>query len=1832
MKIASRFVLTFAALAAFAACSDSKPGSGDPECTLDLECDSGFCDPDTNRCAPSDTGLVDADADDVSDDATPDVADASDVDAADTTDTSDADDVDTGDVDAGDVDADDADAGDTDAGDTGDTDVDATDTDTDTDVVECVGEECCTLGERNACGGCAVLELDGTESVPGDTCGTCGGGYAVCNGPNALRCVDPTPTNECDSCAVLPGPIDGACGVCGNGALLCDDTSPQGMVCDGAFTNGCGGCVPLGSTPGTDCTTDGDEDGMWVCVGADGIACDTDATNVCGGDGDLLYMGAPAAPGDPCGPALDGALFCDGTELACSVDDTENACGGIAVLAGTPGESCSATSACGAVDATWTCATPEVAESLGISPFDGVVCIPDGPRPENACGGCTDLEGTPGDACGDDGRWACSGADAVFCLETGACEGDVNACGGCETLDDAPSDTCGTCDSGFFVCEGPDTIGCAGDLGDDALNDCGACGELTFDGRPAGAGDACGACGTGALLCDGEELTCEGDGGVDATNLCGGCADLDGDPGADCGSCGSGTWRCAVGGESVVCLNDAGGEAENACGGCDTLPGAPGEACGVCGSGVYACDGAGGLECVGDAGDGALNACGGCTELVGNIGDACGTCDSGALACAGDNESFVCAGDLEGEALNECGGCAELAGEPDESCGACGDGTWTCSGDGEAVTCEGAELAPNSCGGCAELDGTLGAPCGECGGGTLACNGPVALRCSDETELNACENCAAIDDVEPGDSCGTCDNGSWICREDGIECFGHMPNACGGCAELSETPGEECDGGAGTYVCTSTESVSCTAGDLNACGGTSTLTYDGSAASPGDRCGRRNEGNLVCDGTDALTCTVEDGPNACGGDVVLAGEPGDLCVRPTACGDVTGVWNCATEEILGENAFDGVVCLSTAPDTNACGGCTSLSDEPGTLCGDDGVFQCTGPDSVECSDAVDPCDGGFVNACGGCGALPSTPGDACGTCGTGTLACASRTEVTCIGDQGDSAINACGGCDPLFFNVIPAEPGDGCGTCGEGALECDTINRLVCNDDDVETNVCGGCEELTETPGTSCGTCGSGTWQCGPGGDLVCAGDLGDGALNECGGCGEDPFNACGGCAALSNSPGSPCGTCQTGTYTCNGDGSAVTCEGDEGSAALNECGGCVDFGSDFGAPCGVCDTGNFVCAGPESLRCGGDQGGDAINSCGGCGDLANEPGGSCGTCGLGTYTCDGNDATVCSGDPGSSALNACGGCGTLSETVGADCGTCGSGTVVCDGEEATTCSGDLGASALNGCGGCSGLANEPGESCGTCGNGAYECSSPDSTTCVGATTNACGGCTDLADDLGASCGTCGTGTFTCNGTEALTCSGDQGSSALNDCGGCSDLSNDVGDSCGTCGSGSYICDGAEGVTCNGDEGSAALNECGGCTELANEVGDVCGVCETEVWACNGTDALTCDTSIACPTCDDGIRNQDESDVDCGGDTCDPCGQDEMCGDNADCDSGLTCDGGTCQAPPACDDNRMNGTETDIDCGGDTCDPCATAEMCGDNGDCRSNATCNGGICEPRLLVNPWVAFVANEFGLPGIYLVRLDGTGLTRMSIAGEFLQNYPAFSPDGERLAYTAVTGTGLELRIVTLATGVVESINHGLTDMSGLTWAPNGLSIMVESSGAGGANDLYVIPLDGSGAVASPATSGRGEAEPRWMRRDQVWYVVNVSGFDIWTRTLSTGADARQTTGSSILGGADIAWDFSWMIYRRRTGADSGQLVRRNSSGSVINLGSNLASAGAMSPDGTFVLYVEVDGDGQSDIVMADVTTGATLRQITDDEATETSISISSAESGPLWLLTP
>ncbi|MEY3015680.1 MAG: hypothetical protein RIT45_4415, partial [Pseudomonadota bacterium] len=198
-----------------------------------------------------------------------------------------------------------------------------------------------------------------------------------------------------------------------------------------------------------------------------------------------------------------------------------------------------------------------------------------------------------------------------------------------------------------------------------------------------------------------------------------------------------------------------------------------------------------------------------------------------------------------------------------------------------------------------------------------------------------------------------------------------------------------------------------------------------------------------------------------------------------------------------------------------------------------------------------------------------------------------------------------------------------------------------------------------------------------------------------------------------------------------------------------------------------------------------------------------------------------------------------------------------------------------------------------------------------------------------------------------CGGSCPADCDNGKGCKAGDDC-----VSTycEVTSTTGQCAPAPSCTDGKE----NGDETDV---DCGGSCPDKCKVGKGCedaADCETGV-LCEGSTDKVC---TAPASCSDGSQNGDETDVDCGGSCPDGCVDGKGCKQGTDCKSGLCNDGASpavCAPAPTCTDGSKNGDETDVDCGGSCPDACKDDKVCKADSDCASG-NCESGLCKPSVV------------------------------------------------------------------------------------------------------------------------------------------------------------------------------------------------------------------------------------------------------------------------------------
>ena len=132
------------------------------------------------------------------------------------------------------------------------------------------------------------------------------------------------------------------------------------------------------------------------------------------------------------------------------------------------------------------------------------------------------------------------------------------------------------------------------------------------------------------------------------------------------------------------------------------------------------------------------------------------------------------------------------------------------------------------------------------------------------------------------------------------------------------------------------------------------------------------------------------------------------------------------------------------------------------------------------------------------------------------------------------------------------------------------------------------------------------------------------------------------------------------------------------------------------------------------------------------------------------------------------------------------------------------------------------------------------------------------------------------------------------------------------------------------------------------------DCGGVCGATCAPSDTCNAAadcaEGVCTNNKCAAPSCSDAVENGAETDTDCGGATCAKCGPNKGCDTNADC-TGNQCTGVGGACVPNCNDGVKNNAETGVDCGGGTCGGCGAGGPCAQDNDCVGTAYCDGGTC-----------------------------------------------------------------------------------------------------------------------------------------------------------------------------------------------------------------------------------------------------------------------------------------
>ena len=126
------------------------------------------------------------------------------------------------------------------------------------------------------------------------------------------------------------------------------------------------------------------------------------------------------------------------------------------------------------------------------------------------------------------------------------------------------------------------------------------------------------------------------------------------------------------------------------------------------------------------------------------------------------------------------------------------------------------------------------------------------------------------------------------------------------------------------------------------------------------------------------------------------------------------------------------------------------------------------------------------------------------------------------------------------------------------------------------------------------------------------------------------------------------------------------------------------------------------------------------------------------------------------------------------------------------------------------------------------------------------------------------------------------------------------------------------------------------------------------------------------------------------------------------------------------------------------------------------------------------------IAFVSDREGSDALFVMRTDGSGVRRLT--GELPDvSHPAWSADGQRIAFNAVSPSASDIYVINLDGSGLTKITSEAGPNFYPTWSPDGTRLAF-SSNRDGDWDIYVMDVDGSD-VRQLVDSPGFDDKPQW-----------------------------------------------------------------------------------------------------------------------------------------------
>ncbi|RMG96973.1 MAG: hypothetical protein D6705_09875 [Deltaproteobacteria bacterium] len=263
----------------------------------------------------------------------------------------------------------------------------------------------------------------------------------------------------------------------------------------------------------------------------------------------------------------------------------------------------------------------------------------------------------------------------------------------------------------------------------------------------------------------------------------------------------------------------------------------------------------------------------------------------------------------------------------------------------------------------------------------------------------------------------------------------------------------------------------------------------------------------------------------------------------------------------------------------------------------------------------------------------------------------------------------------------------------------------------------------------------------------------------------------------------------------------------------------------------------------------------------------------------------------------------------------------------------------------------------------------------------------------------------------------------------------------------------------------------------------------------------------------------------------------------------------------------------QNGDETDVDCGGTFCPPCGTGGTCNGDGDCASGQ-CEGGLCA--------CVDGIEQFGTTNDDLAfRLSPLGAGSILVAGRTEGSFPNFASRGATDMFLAAHRVYMPVNVVQMGTTGID-VAYAATIVGDET-SPVFVAGKTDTSFAGqphaGASDAVVLAFD-AGTGTFPWVHQFGTA-----LGERAVDIVSRPGVLVVTGDLHDDVgDAQDATRSAAFVAVfDVQGDLQWNRLVNSPEPDFGRAVALAPNGDIVVVGDTLGAVANDPPAGNQDFFV-------------------------------------------------